>query len=491
VTKFKGNIIIGTSVLILMTLLMVGLVLDNKFISILSGLIPLGILAINKPNIMMYIFVIVFPILPDYFRIPVIEKPVYSILSIILIFSFVYRNTVAKNKLNMLEILNDKSFSIVFVWYVGIYCFLYISHNDIGQMIYFLLDSFAIICVFYSAVNSRKTFNKILDVIIATATVIGIFGLIEYKTGFNIFSLLENYKYAVESFGSTPYIRFGQIRIEQSFNHSITYAIYLMFIASIIFYRLQYAKNKIWIYYLALVINVFNEILTMSRGPLIFYFLNIFILFLFMKSRERKKTVLWMLVLIMCLIPLMMVFQFDVFSEAKKVYYMFASLFGYDNMSIISDDFGGNLDPFHYRLALISSILEVSQQNKIIGVGFDAIIQFPYKGPDGIVRMVESIDNNYLYILVRMGVLGIVSLSVYYIGLIIYSFKHRIKKNAQGYDFNLIFGFTMISYILVLFTVAQMHEKRIVWIFIALELIHNKIQKNHNENGSINNESLP
>lgn len=475
-----NNIFIWLLVIFQIILIGISQFIDNFSLSIIAIILPLIIIVINRPKLFLYLFVALYPILPDYFRIPKINIPMYIIL--VVIFN-VYFILFYKNR-NLLEIFNDKQYRKNFIIYIFINIILYTIHLEIIPTIYFLLEFLLLSIVIYSLINTREQFYKLIDILIIVATVLCIFGIVERVFQFNIFSLIENYQHTSVLMGSAPYIRFGKIRIEQSFNHSITYCLYLLFLSSLVFYRLQVcSKNRRKYYYISGSLIIINSFLTMSRAPMIAVMANLVVLFIFIEKNKRKK------IMFSALICILIIFIFDylvggkILNQLKQPFYMLMALFNDKYKLLIENSFGDNADPFHYRIALFNNIIGVIKDKEWGGIGASQPISFVYYSElTGQSSIKSSVDNNYLWVLAKYGIVGIVNYCMYYFEVLIYSIRNFRRRFKDEYNFNIIFISTMIFYLSTLITVAEMQEKKIAIIFIILMLIYNKIIRIENKN---------
>lgn len=439
--------------------------------------IILGIIVLIEPDIYIYLFICIYPIIPDYFRIK--ERPGYLFLTMTLIAVFLYR-CVKKRERNILEVFRTKPYRNIFLIYIVMQFVIFFINAEVLNFLKFILQDISIIIILYCFVNTKEKFERMINVIIFTSSIICISGLVEYFFDYNIFSLIENYTYSTPSFGSESMYRLGAVRIEQSFNHAITYCIYLLFCSSLVIYKINLNCNRKIKYYISLILILTNALFTMSRGPLIFLLLNLFIIILFLEKKKKRKVLIVLGGGLCFFIVIELLSTSKVFEMFNQIFYMILGLFNEKYRALISSDFGGNLDPFQYRISLINSVIDLVKNNWLLGLGAGTDVVFTYNYGSGMSSTVSSIDNNYLYILVGHGVLGVSSFLIYNIGCIIHSIKSNkyiIDLKSGELSFNVVFCSTLINYLFILFTVAQMHESRILILYISLMLIYNKVMK--------------
>lgn len=448
----------------------------NIFIILLIGFV----IILKRPIVYFYLFIPLYCILPDYFRIG--KFPVYTVMIIGLIFIYLYSKKFANTKINFCELFRERKYISLFIFYILIEMFSYIIHYEIITMIRFVLEKVVVLMVLYSFIDSRKKFDKVIDLIIIATFILTIFGVIEYLTEFNIFSLVENYYYPNLTFGSQAYVRFGKVRVEQSFNHSIIYCVYLIFVSSLVFYKTQQQNKSNMKYKVAMTMIVINAVLTMSRAPLILFFVNLFFLLFLIEKKKRIKIIKN---ITLC-IPFVIIFILitgigkDVIMQS---WYMILALFDEKYRVLISTEFGGNSEPFHYRLGLYSIVYNQVKDSIFYGIPEGVSRTFSYVNPSGYIIEASSVDNNYLVLLQNYGILGVVNFIVFYFGNIVFSLKrlkitnYMLMSKNKILNFNYIFIITMVLYLINLLSVAQMHEIRMVIVFIVLMLSYNKIIK--------------
>lgn len=421
---------------------------------------------ISVKYLFLIISMILYPILPVYFRVGGSIMIYYIVLLPLLFF------TVLGKFYNVMKI------HFILIYTLG--SFLVFSvYMEINELIKFIIAPIGLFTALITIINSEKIFFKIIDTLIYTAGVIGVFGIIQAITSFNIFSLLNNTENNITNVEK----RMGILRIQQSFGMSTNYCNYLIIIMALLYYRMctSDGENKI-IYKVIWWLLLLNAFCTGSRGPLVVILVSqfIFLLKVGKKIRWRQVSAVIGVIIMACIVGTFL--GLPIINYIKNYFYVFISLIDSSYQSKITIDFGTNLEATGTRIRLYSYIYEAVKNKLAFGIGSNAAKSFEIVVNEWFSK--KSIENEYLTTLLVYGVTGLSIQIYFFISNLLYSIRSKRKKlNSEIIGFNFIFIVTFMGYITNLFTVSMQADERIFFVFIGLMLTYNiRIAKKNNIN---------
>lgn len=331
---------------------------------------------------------------------------------------------------------------------------------------YFL--QYTMICIVITkCVNSEKRFLTVIDVLIKFSFIIGFFGIFEAVSKINVFHVLAP---QIEFYTE---IRLGILRIMTTFYHPISYCNYLIFIGSLILYRMQMIqiKGKQTFLRFVYMVVVINSILTLSRSTmLIFIVTQIFIAY---KMGFLKMSVNKFWYVIITILPLLFLEASGskVLGAINNIFLMFLSLFDSSYVSKITVDFGENSSGIGNRLDLYSWVYSTVRDHIIFGMGTNttfsyAISQYQTK---------SSIEVEYLRILFNHGIVGLTTLIASFVGTLVFLIRrvNKLEIHAEKVGFNVVAFVTLLGYYISFFAVNQSEDAKIYLIFIGLVIAYN------------------
>lgn len=413
---------------------------------------------IEYKKLILYILFFFYPVLPSYFCFA--GWPVYTILG------------VAVGAL--LTVMNGK---IVLYKETQYLLFAYLSlliaamcHQEMVSVLFLLLDVFLILgCI--CSIKNNQMIETIIDIMIIAAAIACVCSYIEVLLDFNVFSIIENIDSA-NGMGTDAQYRFLYRRAEASFSQSIGYAIYLTFISSLNFYKIctNKRKRRYFAYHIMMTIGV---ILTFSRVPMILFF-SLQLYFMYVKGFYKgvKKTIEGIVAAVLfILIASMFNIEIPFLNDAIS---MIIAMFDSETSSKIASSFGNdNLNGWSYRLVLITELPRLIGNKWLLGGGQT----FANGGFQTSLYKVMSIDNNYMTILFRYGLLGMAGKMVYIFTGINSSKKLIGEENYKAKIFGKISCATFIVYLLNWISVAELRESRTVLMYIIICVAYRNVMK--------------
>jgi len=387
-----------------------------------------------------YFFIAIYSVFPEYFR--VFSLPVYAWIA--LAFLIVIMGCGANQARTFYWI---KLFLPIFV----VSTLSYGYFKEFSSYLVYLVVSFVSVLIIFLCLTTKKRVTKALDVIVITCLFICIFSLVEKVTGFNVFSLIENVDLGI--MGTRPTIRDNLVRVESSFGSPITLGIYLLFANTATYLRIvdpSCSKMRKRIYQFNYILTFIVAYFTDSRMA----FLSLIILqvVFFLRLRWNKQIVVIFFVVLVLVVDI--VNNGYIFSFVSKY-------FGLVSDIIVSN--GGEVSDLTsaYRIQLVPTLMPYIMNSPIFGYGNSVMQNFTFKiwGHE-----YYSIDNSILSEWMWHGFLGVIKMLLPIIYGIVKSIKVKKKDTSFGYCFLSIF----IVYLFNLFSVAQMSDKRMLFVFLAI-----------------------
>lgn len=410
------------------------------------------------------LFVCFFPILPYYFRIFSIEVTTIFAIAIFLVYV-----VLAKIKKGQVVLYKLDIFDLFIIQWAVIRSLQYIFEGQIMGALNVFSRTVLIGIVIIRMIDSKERFLRTIDVVIYTAGVLAIFGIIESVIHFNIFSLLNN-SGAVLNYNAE---RFGLLRILSFSSHTISYCVYLIFVITLTYYRLTVKREKktlLWFIYGLLCINA---ILTLARSALLVLILSqLWIMYVCGFKRFLTK-LFWIFIACAVFVIFSSVIGGRLAEFIENVFLMLAAVFDSSLQETISSrSFGtDNISALGTRFSLYQWVWNDVKNCLLFGRGSAA--EFSHMMSIGIyINAYEktSIEVQYLYVLFHFGLLGLISEVLTDIALVIRAYTTR--KMRQDWELKIGFGMValivLVCYLAMMFAVNQSSDAKIFYLFCML-----------------------
>ena len=389
--------------------------------------------------------------------------------------------------------INHKSsvlFIVIAAWIIC-RCISYSMTGYMTEIIYFLLRTVGVFWALDTMVKNRNMFMKLIKALVWSAVFVSFFGLVEAVTHFNIFSLLN----ASEVLNYNP-LRFGILRILSFSSHAIVYGVYLMFGMSLCLYYMQFVKgNKRHrnIYMVAYVLIWLNMILSLSRSIIILALLAQFMILYFSGARKLFK----ILFRITCATLLLYVVSLFLFPNVARIFenlwYMVLAVFNNNYSTRIAASFGDdNLVAMGHRMKLFRWVLGAMPGHWVVGHGLESSFNYGYTASNEMYMWMQykkGIEVQYLDLLYRYGLIGLISEVIVYITLVCSAIKLGLKKTEweNVVSFNAVCFSVLSCYFVQMFAVNQSSDINIFYIFVIVFIIYNKRGKFEAEEKALKN----
>lgn len=331
----------------------------------------------------------------------------------------------------------------------------------------YLLDTIILAVVMSNLIQTRKDFEKYITWFCGFIGIYSILGIVECLTGFNLWNTIT---------GSTDlvYVRYGLYRSYGSMTNFTNNAFFLLLSIILVIWKVQNCRDNQKIKYIAILILVnLNILATLTRSAILLASLLYLILF-FRGGMIRfvKKYFLPILIFCTC-ITIVFMFSETAVNAVKMLANMFVAIVDEDTALTISSEFGGNESGVGNRFQLYSWVLESIKGNEIYGVG-PREFAYNWIRSDGRIMIKESLENQYLSVLYRFGIVGLCLYIPMIFGFFYNVYKYRKKftkifrANQRGLGWETLVLTAILTYYLGGFFYAYADDSRLFMIIICL-----------------------
>lgn len=420
-------------------------------------------------DIVTYIFSFIIPITPWYASIMGI-----SAINLICLLYVVMIAILRGGKFSWKKIWVDRWVMYLFTLVLISRFFTFVIYGDYLEPLWFTLRTAVVFTVFASSVKNDKVFLNVIKTVLIASFLICIFGLIEEIIHFNIFTLFKPADYEL-NYNSA---RFGLIRILSFTEHTIVYSVYLMFCLGLCAYYIQFVSSKEKLFYRVLYFLLWiNIALSLSRSAMICTFLSQLLILYFRGEKQFILRIFKISAVTLVSISLLSLLIPQIGEMVNNILYMILAVFNDDFTSIISSTFGGdNLYAQGDRLNLYKWVLSKMDGGWIFGHGKDGLFSYSYPMSNGIFTWIvtkENIEVQYLDVLFRYGIFGMITSILLYLRMISLSLKKKIYTWDKKLSFNKVAFSLLFFYYLQLFAVNQTSERSLFYIILFLIMIYN------------------
>lgn len=363
----------------------------------------------------------------------------------------------------------------VIIWFI-ITSISLLFNQSATEIIFRFLRCILLFLAINEMCKNKDKFLNIIHALVVTGGIISIFGIIEEVTHFNIFSLLLH---EGETLNYNP-LRFGILRILSFSAQTISYGVYLMFVLALCVYIMQFGdKKKQKVYRIIYFLLWVNLLLTLSRSIIMCTIISQILLLFLQGKKEFIKNALKIIVILIIGLGIGSFIFPKIKESVEMIIYMLLAIFDEKYIGLISSSFGGdNLNALGNRVDLYNWVSSSMGKKWIWGNGINAKFHFPYLETNGIftwTQYKDSIEVQYLNILYRYGITGLVASILVYISTLytclVGKFKKSLWENKIG--FNAVCFVVLCAYYINFFAVNQSSDQNIFYTIIMLLIIYN------------------
>ena len=369
--------------------------------------------------VLMSALLIVDWVMPQYFGFHIgFDFTSTRILNVIIILYFIF-NRKAGN--HFLKSMLDVQLTPFFAAYMFVMVYTTVLRANVNTFFLNFLDILTFYMVYYG-IRYVIGVKKAIDWTVKFAASISVYGIIEYFLKFSPMSklLLTLPSVAVSGFRS------GQYRISGPCVHPIAYGMLILLLIAVV--CVDYEREEIYLFKhpIVLVLLLIDMFLTGSRGPLGIAFLEVFLLILFSKRINKKKTFIYMIAFIVIAV----IFEAAIYNTSLGRYIMMQITSVIDEVfgTSYSVNYGANLELLNmssdYR-DYLPRVFTVEWLNPLVGRGANASVGFEFDG-----TYLQSIDNYYVALYIRYAYPGLITFVAIQLMSIVYMFRTAIKHHS-------------------------------------------------------------
>lgn len=414
-----------------------------------------------------YLFVALFPVLPEYFAIEISEAlPLITAHRIIVLILIVYYfNFYEKN--SFMHVLKKVKLKLAIILY---FLFQFMANSvHIFETSYAIKEIFSIcfeqlivVIILVSVIKNLNVLYKAINIIVCISGIICILGIFESITGNNIVYLLKTVD---RDMLQASFSRLGVERAEVSFGHSVYFGLYC---AVIIPFSMYFYENTKKVKYIIIVLlNITALLFSGSRGASLAASTMIIVMIFNKKSHELYKYLKYIPIIILLLFALY-IFQNNFFEYFEQLIKSMLNTLGF-NFNITG--FGDNIEGTESRIMQLSGITWLIMQNSIVfGLGAGAQVRgLVYYLFDSGWRMSKTYDVGYIGIIMDSGIVGFAGFIILFIQILVCAWKWSDNKDTK--NLNNAFKYSILCYLVGLLSIANV--ERIFWTIVALFISYN------------------
>ena len=391
------------------------------------------------------LYIILLPILPEYFRIA--GSPVFVFIGIFPVLFLILKDSRKGLKL-------DKAYVHTMTPILLLAFISYGVHGEFSSLARYIMFPVVSTYLIRKYVKNEEQVYDVLRILVYVGFVMCLFGLMERLFGYNIFSIIEN----VADYGKTgtqPSYRNGVLRVELSFGNPISAALYMIFINCLAFTLIRYsrtAKTTKKICLMTYLLSFIIILLTDSRMCTVTVLL-LQVLF-YMKERwNRRAAILLSVISVLAL-------DFAVGGFITQFLGKYITLLS----DIIKNTTNTSDTNALYRFELIPIFLPMIRERFLFGYGNEFLNGYRFGILNGYAY---SIDCMYIETFVRHGLFGFLTVIIPIVYM--FSFSRKIKQRSNELSYNITW--MSVIYLINLISVAQIGEARLFYLIWGLVFV--------------------
>ncbi len=351
-------------------------------------------------------------------------------------------------------------------------------HGELSRLIVFGVSTVGIGLVTLDWVNSKEKFLRCIDVLIWAFAIVGVLGVLESVTGINVFAIFNNSGIALNYNGA----RLGVIRIISFTGQTINYCLCCAMMATLTIYRMSTIKSlkhrrRLLLVYGLLVLNI---VLTLSRSIILCFIISQLILFARFGIRKLLRNVTVIIAITLIISSVWSLVGDESSNMIAQFIYMLLAVFDDRFAEKLASNWGAeDTSGVGDRFILYKWVWNTVKDNLVMGFGSRASFQYTYQMSDGVWiwnRVKNGIEVNYLNMLFRYGVIGLITECAMYLYYAVKSCLNAFKKYnnwERKINYNYAMFVILIMNFMAWFAVSQSAEEPILYFAIFLMMAYN------------------
>lgn len=402
-------------------------------------------------------------VLPQYFGVHIgFDFTGTRILNIIILFYLMYNRKAASH---FLESITEVQITPYLALYMFVMVYTTVLRVNVNTFFLNFLDILTFYMVYYG-IRYVIGIGRTIDWTVRFAGFIGIYGVIEYITGYSIMlkflMTVPNAAISVE--------RSGQYRIMGNCVHPIAYGMLLLMLIAVA--CIDYEQDEIYLFKhpVILVLLIANVFMTGSRSTLALAALELFLIVVLSSNLTFKKTMLLLVVFVLAAVAAeVLIYKTPVGQYVmRQITSVIDEIFG----TTFSAYYGADVTLLNQSSAYRESlpkIFSVEWLNPIVGRGANASVGFEF---DGVY--IHSIDNYYIAMYIRYGYPGMIAFILIQLSTLFF-----MARSAVIYRSGLCKALfiAILLYSISLYWVDYLQTTKYMYIIIALYCAYYSVRK--------------
>lgn len=302
--------------------------------------------------------------------------------------------------------------------------FRYLIAGRLASGLGYLLDTVFLMVLMTNLIRTQREFSKYIKCYCNFIGLYSILGVIECVTGFNIWNILTGSSQLV-------YVRYALHRSYGSMTNFTNNAFFLLLSTVIVLWEIQNCKEidrrKNIIVFILVNLNLFA---TLTRSAILLTL--VFYLILLVRGGLLRFIKKHFVPIFIITVGIILVF---LFSNATRnvmsmLVNMFLAIIDEDAAMSIKSEFGGNVGGVGNRFQLYDWVLESIKGKEVFGAG-PKMFTYNWVRGDGIAMLKDSLENEYLSVLFRFGMVGLVLYLTMIFNFIVKIYRARRRLDSE------------------------------------------------------------
>ena len=355
------------------------------------------------------------------------------------------------------RIAHRSKFNRFILLYALVCLYTALLRSDINAFFGFFVDCMCLYYLILFALEYYFTIDEFVHIITICLSIVTVFGLIEFVTGFNIFTTLSIGESEVIS---TSY-RDGLLRVRGPYGHALAYGMVLLLTFPVSCYSHKDNRVDLFKHPILFFLVTLNMFFTGARSGIAIYGIEIVLIYFASSKKYRGKNFLTAIALMIGVISITTFFSdIPIIQYAlRQFFYVIDEIFD-TNFALI---YGGDMSISASSIARERIWLIPFQSttlNPWLGQGVSDIGAYLVNG-----WLVTSIDNFYIRSYISFGIPGLLAIICLYIDFFWENMKCYLSKKNIGC---IILIITVFCYMLNLLYVDELNTYRYFFFLMAM-----------------------
>ena len=432
-------------------------------------LLPVIYKTVKVKNGYLYLFCVLYPILPDTFAIELSSKlPLLTGARILLLIMLVLSIWKYSDEIEVNAMLFYPFIFIVINIIISLINLQY-GTGEINRIFQLVAEEFLVIILLKRMIPSKEDFYDCIDALIYGSIIMGVIGILQTTANIDVASVLN---ITADRVGGSIEDRMNMTRAYGTMN-AISYGCYCTFMLPIILFRYEMTKK---IKYIVSAVIVLGALLCSLTRSAMLVLGVVLLCMLVIRNKKFIKPYLKFLPLVLIGIVLVFIIYPKIWNIITEIAKSYLSSLGVK--VDLSDEFGSNgTNAYYSRNVQWSAIYRMIQEHKgAFGYGYNAFsrgeLYYKFRQFTDWTKA-TALDVGFVGIAADSGLVGLAS----YIALLGSIFVQAVRRVKRAtYDFNFLTVF-MVILCVVMNVGTSFANASLVWIYFALFYVYNSLEE--------------